>query len=120
YILEIVKVAGGPEALEELFFIPILGQEEGKKMSATTIDDIKAQSMEEGRAIGKLECTKNTIGIVLSVRFGETSVPVQEKVLHCQDIDFLEFLVIKSMKAETLEEFKRHLNLMVDFTTPPE
>ncbi|MDR3210663.1 MAG: Rpn family recombination-promoting nuclease/putative transposase [Planctomycetota bacterium] len=44
YILEFVKVAGGPAVLEELFFIPILGKAEGKKMLATTIDAIKATS----------------------------------------------------------------------------
>ncbi|MDR3212065.1 MAG: hypothetical protein LBU79_09140, partial [Planctomycetota bacterium] len=60
-ILEVIKVAGSPAALEKLFFIPMLGQEEGQKMSATTIDDIKAKSAKEGEARGKLENIKTIL-----------------------------------------------------------
>ncbi|MDR3212175.1 MAG: hypothetical protein LBU79_09695 [Planctomycetota bacterium] len=76
-------------------------------MSATTIDDIKAQCRKEAR----LESIKSTIMTILTVRFGETPVPVQEKVLHCQDFDFLEFLLFKLAKVKTLDEFKRPLHL---------
>ncbi|MDR3211429.1 MAG: Rpn family recombination-promoting nuclease/putative transposase [Planctomycetota bacterium] len=111
YILEVIKVAGGPGALEELFFIPILGQEEGKKMSATTIDDIKAQCRKEARAIEKLENTKNHILVFLKFRFGEPPIHVQEKILHCQDLDFVGIMMEEALNAKTLDEFRRHLNL---------
>jgi hypothetical protein len=40
---------------------------------------------------------------VFTIRFGETPIPVQEKVLHCQDLGVLEFLLAKSAKTDNAD-----------------
>ncbi|MDR3212174.1 MAG: hypothetical protein LBU79_09690 [Planctomycetota bacterium] len=76
-------------------------------MSATTIDDIKAQSRKEG----ELKGIRNSIVTVLTVRFGEIPIPLKEKVLHCQDLILLKAMLMEAADSETLDEFKRQRHL---------
>ncbi|MFM6729860.1 MAG: hypothetical protein ACKPJN_03910 [Microcystis panniformis] len=82
------------------------GKEIGKEIG-------ELQGIERGKEIGKeigaLEKSRDAIKTVLTVRFGEISSEIEQRLSNINNVALLEEILKLSVTANSLEEFKRSL-----------
>jgi len=69
----------------------------------------REEGREEGRQEGELKSTREAIVEVLEERFGTVDSSVKEKLATKADLELLKSLLRKSVKAASIEEFKKLL-----------
>ncbi|MFM6438558.1 MAG: hypothetical protein ACKPGW_26805 [Microcystis panniformis] len=86
------------------------GIERGKEIGKE-IGELRGieRGKEIGKEIGALEKSRDDIKTVLTVRFGEISSEIEQRLSNINNVALLEEILKLSVTANSLEEFKRSL-----------
>ncbi|MFM6516051.1 MAG: hypothetical protein ACKPH4_18545 [Microcystis panniformis] len=86
------------------------GIERGKEIGKE-IGELRGieRGKEIGKEIGALEKSRDAIKTVLTVRFGEISSEIEQRLSNINNVALLEEILKLSVTANSLEEFKRSL-----------